>query len=159
MNETIHLTLKERRVYFFKLLTIYAAGVLLFGFIIFWNAMGETGVNAEKTKNKIAEYNQVNARQSDAVQLMDTISINLDRLKGDDRQVFLEKDVQNMTKQLAALYNDNSTDLRYVAFVQAGNFMNMRLEDIVTLNKKVANIRLFEKQLNDCRIGYRNNQQ
>lgn len=158
MNEHIHLTQKERRVYFFKLLSIYAVGVLLFGFIIFWNALGSFSVNTAKTKNKIAEYNEVNARQADAIQLMDTINANLDHLKGDDRQVFLEKDVQNMAKQITALYNDNSTDLRYIAFVQAGSFMNMRLEDIVTLNKKMANIRLFEKQLNDCRIGYRNNQ-
>lgn len=161
MTEQIHLTKKERHVYFYKLLLFYGIGLVVFALIIFWKGSGSLGGTKENRSWKAAyeEDVVVGEKQYAAVQLIDSMSADMQLLKGEARQIFLERDIQNLSKQLRALYNENGADLRYMAFLQAGDFMNMRLEDIQTLNKKLGNVRIFEQQLNECQIGFRARQQ
>ncbi len=159
MTEQIHLTKKERQVYFAKLLLLYGLGLLLFTAIIFWKSSALfAGKQKNDWKGAYEESQQVSAKQIQAVQLIDSMSANMQLLKGEARQIFLERDIQNLSRQLRALYNDNSTDLRFVAFIQASDLMNMRLEDVQTMNKKLGNIKIFEQQLNDCQIGIKTRQ-
>lgn len=156
MNEQIHLTRKERAVYFYKLLLMYTGGVLLLGLIIFWNSFSSLGASSNDWKSRYNEREDINRRQIEAVRLIDSMLITMNMLKGDSRQTFLEKDLQVMAKQLGALYNgQEGSDQRALCFVQASSFMTLRLEDILTINKKQSNVNLFEKQLNDCKIGYK----
>lgn len=159
MNEQIHLTKKERSVYFYKLLMMYGGGVLLLALIIFWNASGSRSPgNAADWKKRHQEHELVNRQQLDAIRIIDSMNVMMNTLKGDARQTFLEKDLQTMARQLGMLYSqDQTNDQRALCFVQASSFMTLRLQDVQTLNKTLANISLFEKQLNECRSS-RNNQ-
>lgn len=159
MNEQIHLTKKERSVYFYKLLMMYGGGVLLLALIIFWNASGSRPQgNAAEWKKRHQEHEQVTRQQLEAIRVIDSMTVMMNTLKGDARQTFLEKDLQAMARQLGMMYNqDQTNDQRAMCFVQAKDFMTVRLQDIQTLNKTLSNISLFEKQLNECRSS-RNNQ-
>lgn len=159
MSAQVHLTKKERQVYFYKLLLLYGLGLLLFSVIIFWKSSSFTaGRQQTDWKDSYAESQQVAEAQIKAVQLIDSMSSNMQILKGEARQIFLERDIQNLSRQLRGLYNDQSIDLRYVSFLQASDLMNMRLEDVQTMNKKLGNIKIFEQQLNECQIGIRSRQ-
>ena len=159
MNAQVHLTKKERQVYFYKLLLLYGLGLLLFSVIIFWKSSSLTGSRQQEGwKDSYAESERVAADQIKAVQLIDSMSSNMQILKGEARQIFLERDIQNLSRQLRGLYNEQSADLRYVAFLQASDLMNMRLEDVQTMNKKLGNIKIFEQQLAECQIGIRSRQ-
>jgi hypothetical protein len=154
MSAQIHLTKKERQVYFYKLLLLYGLGLLLFSVIIFWKSSTATaGRQQNDWKNSYAESQQVAEAQIKAVQIIDSMSSNMQLLKGEARQIFLERDIQNLSRQLRGLYNEQSADLRYVSFLQASDLMNMRLEDVQTMNKKLGNIKIFEQQLSECQIG------
>lgn len=160
MNEQIHLTKKERSVYFYKLLLMYGGGVLLLALIIFWKATGSSSsANAADWKKRHQEHELVNTQQVEAIRIMDSMKVMMTTLKGDARQTFLEKDLQTMARQLGMLYNNNQgNDPRSLCFTQAKDFMSLRLQDIQTMNKTLENLSLFEKQLNDCR-SFRNQSQ
>ncbi len=159
MSARVHLTKKERQVYFYKLLLLYGLGLLLFSIIIFWkSSLTTAGRQQTEWKDSYAESRQVAEAQIKAVQLIDSMSSNMQILKGEARQIFLERDIQNLSRQLRGLYNEQSSDLRYVSFLQASDLMNMRLEDVQTMNKKLGNIKIFEQQLNECQIGLRSRQ-
>ncbi len=159
MTEQIHLTQKERQVFFYKLLLMYAAGLLLLSLIVFWKAT--SGLKQTNTDWQAAyqENEEVMEKQYAAVRNIDSMSSTMVALRNEARQIFLERDIQNLIRQTKSLYNENKTDMRYVAFLQAGTLMTIRLQDLQTLNKKLANIRMFEKQLDECQIGFRNRQQ
>ena len=95
MSAQIHLTKKERQVYFYKLLLLYGLGLLLFSVIIFWKSSSTTASRQQNDwKNSYAESQQVAEAQIKAVQLIDSMSSNMQLLKGEARQIFLERDVQ-----------------------------------------------------------------
>jgi len=154
MNEQIHLTRRERSVYFYKLLLMYAAGVLALGAILFWNARGKTTTDPE-WKQRFAEREAFTQTQIEALQIIDSMVTSFETLKGDARQTFIQADLQEMARHLSRLYGDGSRyDARGLAFVQAGRFMQLRLEDILVLNTEKENVARFERQLTNCKAGY-----
>ncbi len=154
MSEQIHLTRKERSVYFYKLLLMYAVGVVLLSAILFWNARGKT-VAGPEWKQRFAERESYTKTQIQALQLIDSMLTKMAMLKGDARQTFIQQDIQDMVKELAGLYGDGSQyDARALSFVQASHFMRLRLEDILVLNTEKENVARFERQLQNCKAGY-----
>lgn len=154
MSEQIHLTRKERSVYFYKLLLMYAVGVALLSAILFWNARGKT-VAGPEWKGRFAERENYTKTQIQALQLIDSMLTKMEMLKGDARQTFIQSDIQDMVKELRTLYGEGTQyDARGLAFLQASQFMQQRLEDILVLNTEKENVARFERQLSNCKAGY-----
>jgi hypothetical protein len=158
MNMKVSLTKRERRMYFFNLLLIYLVAMLVLGFLIFKNSFLAITVDYNLSKRKLEEGNAFVKQQKEAAQFVDLINTRITQMKGNTRQVFLERDIQRSIKDLRKFYDPNSNDLRQVGFTQAASFLTMQYEDKLVLSKTNGNLQLFEKQLGDCEIGFKQKQ-
>jgi len=158
MSMKVSLTKRERRMYFFNLLIIYLIALLILGFVLFKNSFLATSIDYKLSKRKLEEGEAYLKQQKEATEFVNLINSRITQMKGNTRQVFLERDIQRSLVDLRKYYNPNSNDLRQVSFSQAASFLHMQYEDKLILLKTNGNLQFFEKQLGDCEIGFKQKQ-
>lgn len=154
----VSITKRERRIYFFNLLAIYVIAMGVLVFLLFQSSFLAPSADDEVSKRRLEEGKAYLKQQKEAAQFMDLIASRISQMNGNTRQVFLERDVQHSIKNLRRYYDPNSNDLRQVTFDQAATFLTIQFEDKLILAKTNGNLQLFEKQLGDCEIGFKQKQ-
>lgn len=75
-------------------------------------------------------------------------------------QPFAENDIKNSINDVANSFaNVNIYDTRKEGYVQIAQFYKMYYEDKKIAAKKTENIKLFEKQFEECSIGFKDKEQ
>ena len=155
MKANVSLTKRERRMCLINLLLIYLVATALLGTLLFKNSFLSIRMDYELSRNKLNASKNCIRQQRIAAESMERISTHINQMQGSTRQVFLERDIQRTIKELRKYYDPDSDDLRQVCFSQAATFLTMQYEDKIILNKTSGNLQLFEKQLGDCEIGFK----
>ncbi len=68
--------------------------------------------------------------------------------------VFVEVDIEGQLADIRALSKQNSDGIRFRSFAQIADFYKMMYTDKKVLSSKKSNIQLFQKQADECEIGY-----
>lgn len=68
--------------------------------------------------------------------------------------VFVEVDIEGQLADIRALSKQSSDGIRFRSFAQIADFYKMMYTDKKILASKKSNIKLFQKQLDGCEIGY-----
>ena len=84
----------------------------------------------------------------------------IDEMQLQSVQGFTETDIKNSINNIANAQNDMKiSDPRKEGFMQIAQFYKAYFEDKKIAEKKSENIVLFEKQFNECQIGYKEKEQ
>lgn len=156
MEETIKMSRKEKRHYLGYLVALYAGAVLLLAGILFAGVSNPFKTIPESERAQLAQARQYEQQQVQAVQLYDSLMSRINQLKQSPGNAVLETDIENQINYLNSLYDGlPNKDIRSFGFHQMARYLQRHYQDAVTLRKRVDNIQIFQNQLNDCMIGYR----
>ncbi|MDR0794402.1 MAG: type VI secretion system transmembrane protein TssO [Chitinophagaceae bacterium] len=108
----------------------------------------------------LAQKNEF-ARQQNVVEPLLTATYSkIDLLKPEEIQPFTENDIKNSINDVANSFANVSVyDPRKEAYLQIAQFYKMYFEDKKIAAKKTENIKLFEKQFEECSIGFKEKEQ
>lgn len=105
-------------------------------------------------KNKFAQ------QQSIVEPLLETSYKKINILQLETPQPFAENDIKNSINDVANSFeNVNIYDTRKDGYLQIAQFYKMYFEDKKIAAKKTENITLFQKQFEECSIGFKDKEQ
>jgi hypothetical protein len=92
--------------------------------------------------------------------LLETAYKKISILKQETPQPFAENDIKNSINDVANCFeNVEIYDIRKDGFLQIAQFYKMYFEDKKIAAKKAENIALFQRQFEECSIGFKENEQ
>lgn len=104
----------------------------------------------------LEEKAKFDQKQKFTFKLLDSTFSQIDRLKDEAPQPFVENNIMNGINDVAnQLANDNTTDIRKDAYPQIAKFYKMYFDDKKVISSKTENIKSFEKQFEECSIGFK----
>lgn len=155
-DNLITLGRKEKRQYFIYLICIFVLTLVLLVWIIFRN------INSPFTSLSIVEdaylkkAGEFDEQKKYASALFDSTFERITALQGGQLNAIVEADIRSQVNELNDLADDvTAHDIRFTSFHQMAAFLTGYFEDMQTLKRKLANVQMFQKQLTDCEIGYK----
>lgn len=160
MEETIKMSRKEKRHYLWYLLALYIGSAALLSWIIFMGVASPFATITDQEREQLKQAKIFEQKQHEAVRAYDTVMQSVSMLKTNPANQVLTSDIDHNINYVNSL-NDGlpNSDIRSFGFYQMARYLKLHYERALTLRKTAENIQLFEKQLNDCRIGYEQNEQ
>jgi hypothetical protein len=109
----------------------------------------------------LAQKNEFAKQQKVVEPLLTATYSKIDILKPQDEiQPFTENDIKNSINDVANSFTNAPVyDPRKEAYLKIAEFYKMYFEDKKIAAKKYENINLFEKQFEECTIGFRDREQ
>ncbi|WP_443939955.1 type VI secretion system TssO [Pedobacter sp. MW01-1-1] len=156
MEEEIKLNQTEKRHYFIYLILLFLVVMTILVVLIF-----------RKNPNPFASVNYADLsfveqegyflkKQKEVVPMYDSVFVKIEGMQNTPSNLVLEIDIKNQINNLHAYYDDShNRDPRFMGFKQMALFEKMHFEDMIIMKKKLENIRLFQAQLDQCQIGYK----
>lgn len=160
MDTPVSLSKREKRFQF-----IYLIGLLLLSTVLL------SVIAFRKYESPFSEYNVLElqmleqknkfSKQQDVVSpLLQSTYKKINILKFQTPQPFAESDIKNSINNIANSFeNVNVYDTRKEGYLQIAQFYKMYFEDKKIAAKKSENIILFEKQFEECSIGFKEKEQ
>ena len=154
------LSKQERRYQFFYLLGLLALVLLVMSLLFlrkFDSPFSRTNV---LSLQMLEQRNKFAARQAAVVPIVDNTFRKISVLSRDSIQPFTESDIKTSINEVANAFEGvDIYDNRKEGYYQIAQFMKMYFDDKVLVAKKTENIARFEKELNECLSGFKDNQQ
>lgn len=156
MQRQITLSKKEKHYQFFYLILMLLAALIFLG-IIFLNRFASPFSAADTNSLQILEQkNKFDQQQKVGLGLIDSAFAKVNRLSTEIAQPVEESEAQYSIQDLANTYqNVVVNDARKEAFPQIALFFKMHLVDKKRIMKINENTKIFEKQFEDCQLGYK----
>jgi hypothetical protein len=154
------LSRREKRYQF-----IYLSGMLLFTMIvssiIILRRFDSPFSDADILETQMLDQKNKFAKQQSIIsQMLETSYKKIDILKNEMPQPFAENDIKNSINDIANSFeNAGIYDTRKEGYLQIAQFYKMYFEDKKIAAKKSENIALFEKQFEECSIGFKDKEQ
>ncbi|AKK73361.1 hypothetical protein HX13_21055 [Chryseobacterium sp. P1-3] len=159
MQGQITLSKKERHYQFFYLILMLLAAMIFLGIIFlkgFESPFSDEDVRGIQNLQQKAEFEQ---HQKIILPIMDSTYVRITKLKGEGPQPFAENNIQLGVNDLNDYFNGNNvTDIRKDAYPQIAKFYKMYFDDKKVISTTLEDIKIFEKQVEDCRIGFKDKQ-
>ncbi|RMZ58867.1 hypothetical protein D1632_14940 [Chryseobacterium nematophagum] len=158
-----HITLsKKEKQYQFLYLVLMLFAALLFLSVIFLKGFespfsDEDIISVQNLEEKVKFDHQQKIGQ----RLLDSTFLQVDRLKTDEIvQPFVENNIMYGINDIANYFQNKpgSADVRKEAYPQLAEFYKMYFEDKKILSTRTEDIKRFEKQIEECRIGFKDKQ-
>jgi hypothetical protein len=160
METHTSLSKREKRYQFIYLLGMSLLAALVFGIIILYkfdypfSGADTLEIQMLEQKNKFAQQQLI------VSPLLETSYKKISILREETPQPFAENDIKNSINDVANCFeNVNIYDTRKEGYLQIAQFYKMYFEDKKIAAKKSENIVLFQKQFEECSIGFKYNQQ
>lgn len=157
-----HTTLSklEKRHQFIYLLGMVVLVIIVFGVILI-NKFSSPFSGTDVFEIQLLEQkNKFNEQQVAVIPLLETTYKKITILKLETPQQFAENDIKNSINDIANSFeNANIYDTRKEGFYQIAKFYKMYFEDKKIAAKKTENINLFQKQFEECSIGFKANEE
>lgn len=115
---------------------------------------GYPALNARTLAEKIKQEQNYFSQQRQYLTVLDSVHHTISAYHSDVTAVFIEADIEEQIRQVRRVYRVNDSLMIFKGFDQAANFYQMMYRDKKVLASKKDNIKLFVKQLEDCRLGY-----
>ncbi|RYZ39175.1 MAG: hypothetical protein EOP49_30420 [Sphingobacteriales bacterium] len=159
MEETIKMSRIEKRHYLGYLVAMYVVGTALLTGIIFWGVANPFSPISASDREQLRQARIFEGQQQQAVQIYDSVMAKVRVLKTSPGNAVLESDIENQINYLNSMYDGvPNKDMRTFSFYQMALYLQRHYQDALILRKKADNIRIFQNQLNECMIGYKQNE-
>lgn len=90
---------------------------------------------------------------------MDSAYIRISRISDKAPEPFVENNIFNGINGLASYFRANDVvDIRKDAYPQIAKYYKMYFDDKKVISTTAEDVKKFEKQVEDCRIGFKNTQ-
>lgn len=156
METHISLSKREKRYQFIYLLAMLLITLVLLGIITLRNFIGPFASNDLLETQMLEQKNKFLRQQAIVAPFLETSFLKINILKQETPQPFAESDIKNSINSIANSFeNADVYDTRKEGYVQIAQFYKMYFEDKKIAAKKTENIALFEKQFEECSIGFK----
>ncbi|MDW8547735.1 type VI secretion system TssO [Epilithonimonas ginsengisoli] len=156
MQVNITLSNKEKRYYFLYLLGLLFFGVLLISVITLYRTespFNNSDILAIQTLQEKAKFDE---RQKVAQPLIDSTFNKIEKISVDNNDPLQENEIKYSINDIANIFETvNISDPRKESYKQIAQFYKMYIEDKNIAGKKNENIKTFNKQFEDCTIGFK----
>ena len=150
---------KEKRHYLGYLVLMFLGASALLVWIVFSGVANPFSPISEAEREQLRQARLFERQQAEAVRIYDTVMTRINVLKANPGDEVLETDIKNQISYLNSLYDGQpNRDMRTLSFHQMALFLLRHFEKALIFNRKTDNIRIFQNQLNDCMIGYKQNE-
>lgn len=156
MQGQITLSKTEKRYQFVYLIFMLIAALLLLGIIFlkgFASPFSSSDVLSLETLDQKAKFNE---RQKVMQVIVDSTFNKISQLSAEISQPMEENNIKYKINDINAAFQNMSTnDLRKEGYPQIANFYMMYFIDKKNVFEISENIKVFEKQFDDCSVGYK----
>ncbi|MCX8526002.1 type VI secretion system transmembrane protein TssO [Chryseobacterium formosus] len=160
MQGQITLSKKEKQYQFFYLILMLVFALIFLGIIFlksFASPFSEADTNALQILEQKVKFDQ---QQKIGLKLIDTAAARVNRLSVEIQQPVERNDAEYAIQDLANTFqNVVVNDPRKSAFPQIGKFFKMNMIDKDRIMKMNENTKTFEKQYEECQLGYKEKSQ
>jgi hypothetical protein len=159
MEESIKLNRKEKRHSLLYLILLFVTASTLLIWIMFRNSDVFASNHSSVDDAYFIQNKEFVAKQNQAVSLYDTMFTRITALKNIPSSASAESDIMYGINTLNS-YNENlpTKDPRFINFHQMALFLKLYYEDMMVYKKMTDNVQRFQQQLDECEIGYKDQQ-
>lgn len=153
MQGHITLSKKEKQYQFFYLILMLLAALLFLGIIFlkrFKSPFSEDDIIAIQKLEQKAKFDQ---QQKLTQRLQDSTFVQITRLTDETTEPFVENTIQTNINDINNSFGPDFIDIRKDAYPQIAQFYKMYFEDKKIISRTTEDIKLFQKQYQDCLIG------
>lgn len=159
MQGQITLSKKERHYQFFYLILMLITAMLFLGVIFlkgFQSPFSDEDVRGIQNLEQKAEFER---HQKIVLPIMDSTYTMITKLTDDGPQPFVENNIQLGVNDLNSYFNGTDVvDIRKDAYPQIAKFYKMYFDDKKVISTTSEDIKIFQKQVDECRIGFKDKQ-
>lgn len=160
MQGQVTLSKKEKHYQFFYLILMLIVALFFLGVIFlkgFSSPFSEADTNALQILDQKVKFDQ---QQKIGLKLIDTASARVNRLSMEIQQPVERNDAEYAIQDLANTFQNVVVhDQRKMAFPQIGKFVKMNMVDKERIMKMNETTKTFEKQFEECQLGYKEKSQ
>lgn len=159
MQGQITLSKKERHYQFLYLILMLVTAMIFLGVIFlkgFESPFSDEDVRGIQNLEQKAEFDQ---HQKIVIPIMDSTYTMITKLTDETPQPFVENNIFVGVNDLNSYFKDKDiADIRKDAYPQIARFYKMYFEDKKVIATTSEDIKRFEKQVEECRIGFKDKQ-
>lgn len=160
METQTSLSILEKRYQFIYLLGMSMLAVLVSIIILVRKFDSPFSGNDILEIQMLEQKNKFAQQQLIVSPLLETSYKKINILKHETPQPFTENDIKNSINDVANSFeNINIYDTRKEGYLQIAQFYKMYFEDKKIAAKKTENITLFQKQFEECSIGFKDKEE
>ena len=150
---------EEKKIQFIYLIAFWLMMSVLFCYVCFYNYPKPEIRSKEIVIAKINEQNKLLKKQLESAVHVDSLSAKIMQYQPATSQVYLESSINAELEDLKTIYEAKKEDGNYKVFNQLYIFYSMQLFDKKAISNSTNNAADFKKSLDDCTIGFRQNQE
>ncbi len=132
------------------------AAIIFLGIIFlkgFESPFSDEDIISIRNLEEKAKFDQ---EQKFTYKLLDSTFSQINRLTDEPPQPFVENSIMNGINDVANQFaNGNTADIRKDAYPQIAKFYKMYFDDKKIISNKTENIKSFQKQFDECSIGFK----
>ena len=160
MEAHISLSKREKHYQFIYLLGMLILTLVVCGIITLRKYESPFSGTDVLEVQMLAQKNKFSKQQSVVAPLLKTTYTKVNILNLETPQPFAENDIKNSINEVANSFeNVEIYDSRKDGYAQIAQFYKMYFEDKKIAAKKSENILLFQKQFEECSIGFKDKEQ
>ncbi|MDR6156491.1 hypothetical protein QF023_000007 [Chryseobacterium sp. SLBN-27] len=157
MQGQITLSKKERHYQFLYLILMLFAALIFLGIIFlkgFESPFSDEDIVSVQSLEEKAKFDQ---KQKMSYKTLDSTFSMINKLTDEAPQPFVENNIVYGINDVASFFQsgENINDIRKEAYPQIAKFYKMYFDDKKVVSSKTENIKSFEKQAEECAIGFK----
>lgn len=159
MQGHVTLSKKERHYQFLYLILMLLAAMIFLG-VIFLKGFDSPFSDEDIRGIESIEQKKAFEREQKLLQpLMDSAYVGISRIRDKSPEPFVEDNISQNINGLASYFHSKEVvDIRKDAYPQIAKFYKMYFDDKKIISTTTEDVKRFEKELDDCRIGFKNKQ-
>lgn len=150
-----HLSIKERQEQFVFLLVLSLFTIALLAWLLFSGSDVGSSAMKDKLAQKITAEKQFESVVSEVRPAVDSTYQKIMDFDPSVQALFLESDILNAIASIKAAYQRKSYDVRYKAFLQEAQLLEVLFYDKKELRGNYRNIEKLNSDLDRCKLSKR----
>ncbi|WP_346986276.1 type VI secretion system transmembrane protein TssO [Chryseobacterium sp. POE27] len=157
MQAQVTLSKKERRYQFLYLILMLFTALIFMGIIFLRGFQSPFSDNDIVSVQMLEEKAKFDQKQKLSYKVLDSTFSMINKLTDEAPQPFVENNIMYGINDVAGYYQngENINDIRKEAYPQIAEFYKMYFNDKKIISSKTENIKNFEKQFEECSIGFK----
>lgn len=159
MQGQITLSKKEKRYQFIYLIVMLIIALLFLSIIFLKGFISPFSDANIISLEKLDQKSRFDERQKSMMSLVDSTFVSITKLSTEISQPVEENDVKYKINDINSAFSDEKynsiNDFRKDGFPQIALFYKMYLDDKKSVSKISEDIKMFEKEADDCFVGYK----
>ncbi|WP_312901963.1 type VI secretion system transmembrane protein TssO [Chryseobacterium taichungense] len=157
MQAQVTLSKKERHYQFLYLILMLLTALIFMGIIFlrgFESPFSDKDIVSVQLLEEKAKFDQ---KQKSSFKVLDSTFSMINKITDEGAQPFEENNIMYGINDVAGYYQngENINDIRKEAYPQIAEFYKMYFNDKKIISSKTENIKNFEKQFEECSIGFK----